>query len=265
MRRVHGIRHSNIAATALAVLLFAAASAGEARLARAAETFDHGPWSTILERYVDDDGRGAFRDLAARDGATLDAYLAALATADPGGWTRDEQLAFWINAYNALIFRAVLDGHSAESLFGRYRMFWRYRRVVAGAERTPDDIENRIIRPMGESRIHFALVCASASCPKLLRRAWRAATLEADLDAQTRRFVNDPARNRIAPGAPALGLSAIFDWYDEDFGGSDDALRAYVARFSDEPSRAYLTEQRPEVEFLDYDWSLNAQPGQRPE
>ena len=233
--------------------------------ARADERFDHSAWSAILQRYVDDDGRVAYRDLAANDAAALDAYLAALATADPASWPRDEQLAFWINAYNAVIFRAVLDGHSAESLFGRYRMFWRYRRVVAGAERTPDDIENRIVRPMGESRIHFALVCASASCPKLMRRAWQAATLDADLDAAARRFVNDPLRNRIVPGREDVELSAIFDWYDEDFGGSDDALRAYVARFADEPARLYLTQRRPEIDFLDYDWTMNAQPGQRPE
>src|SRR5690606_37812738 len=148
---------------------------------RAAESFDHSAWSKLLERYVDDDGRVAYRDLAANDAATLDAYLAALASADPAGWPRDEQLAFWLNAYNAVIFRAVLDGESAESLYGRYGMFWRYTRVVAGKERTPDEIENRIVRPSGESRIHFALVCASSSCPKLMRRAWQAATLDADL------------------------------------------------------------------------------------
>lgn len=250
---------------ALAALLFMTTLVTSALPAHADQPFDHSAWSAILQRHVDDDGRVAYRDLATNDAAALDAYLAVLATADPASWPRDEQLAFWLNAYNAVIFRAVLDGHSAESLFGRYRMFWRYRRVVAGEERTPDDIENRIVRPMGESRIHFALVCASASCPKLMRRAWQAATLDADLDEQTRRFVNDPVRNRIVPTARGAELSAIFDWYDEDFGGSDDALRAYVARVADEPARSYLTEQRPELDFLDYDWTLNAQPGQRPE
>jgi hypothetical protein len=72
-------------------------------------------------------------------------------------------------------------------------------------------------------------------------------------------------RNRIVPGADEVELSAIFDWYDEDFGGSDEALRSYVARFAEEPARAYLTERGPDVEFLDYDWTMNAQPGQQPE
>ena len=254
------------AARICAVLVLAATVlAARALPVRAAESFDHSAWSKLLERYVDDDGRVAYRDLAANDAATLDAYLAALASADPGAWPRDEQLAFWLNAYNAVIFRAVLDGESAESLYGRYRMFWRYERPVAGKERTPDEIENRIVRPSGESRIHFALVCASSSCPKLMRRAWQAATLDADLDAAARAFVNDPTRNRIVPGTEEVELSAIFDWYDEDFGGSDEALRAYVARFADEPARTFLTERKPDVEFLDYDWTMNAQPGQKPE
>jgi len=248
-----------------AALLVATVLAARTPPVRAAESFDHSAWSKLLERHVDEDGRVAYRSLAANDAAALDAYLAALAAADPGGWPRDEQLAFWLNAYNAVIFRAVLDGESAESLLGRYQMFFRYKRTVGGKERTPDEIENRIIRPSGESRIHFALVCASSSCPKLMRRAWLAATLDADLDAAARRFVNDPVRNRIVPGRDDVELSAIFDWYDEDFGGNDDALRAYVARFADEPARAFLTEYKPDVEFLDYDWTMNAQPGQKPE
>ncbi len=256
---------SRAAHACVVALLAVAALAACALPARAAESFDHSAWSKLLERYVDDDGRVAYRDLAANDAATLDTYLAALASADPNGWPRDEQLVFWLNAYNAVIFRAVLDGESAESLLGRYRMFWRYSRTVAGKERTPDEIENRIIRPSGESRIHFALVCASSSCPKLMRRAWQAATLDQDLDAAARRFVNDPVRNRIVPGREDVELSAIFDWYDDDFGGSDAALRAYVARFADEPARTYLTGQSPDVEFLDYDWTMNAQPGQKPE
>ncbi|MBM4246761.1 MAG: DUF547 domain-containing protein [Deltaproteobacteria bacterium] len=249
----------------IVLLLVATALAATALHARCGDGVDHAAWSGLLERYVDDDGRVAYRDLAANDAATLDAYLATLAAADPTGWPRDEQLAFWLNAYNAVIFRAVLDGHSAESLLDRYQMFWRYSRTIAGKERTPDDIENRIIRPSGESRIHFALVCASSSCPKLMRRAWTASTLDADLDAQARSFVNDPTRNRIVPGAEDVELSAIFDWYEEDFGGSDEALRAYVARFADDSRRTFLVEQKPDVEFLDYDWSMNAQAGQKPQ
>lgn len=257
------------ALVAIAALSLAGVAGTPARGADAPATpearFDHAAWTKLLERHVDDDGRVAYRDLAANDAPALDAYLAALAAADPSGWPRDEQLAFWINAYNAVIVRAVLDGQSAESLLGRYRMFFRYARVVGGKERTPDEIENRVLRPSGESRIHFALVCASSSCPKLMRRAWQAATLDADLDAEARRFVQDPTRNQIRPGAPEIRLSEIFDWYEDDFGGSDAAVRAYVARYAGDAQRAYLTNDAPEIDHLDYDWSMNAQPGQQPQ
>jgi len=164
-------------------LLVAAALAVCALPVHAADAFDHSPWSKLLERYVDDDGRVAYRDLAANDAATLDAYLAALASAEPGAWPRDEQLAFWLNAYNAVIFRAVLDGESAESLFGRYRMFWRYSRTVAGKERTPDEIENRIVSDRLENLL-----------PKFMA--------EADLDLWlviNREYVEDPVYFSLVP------------------------------------------------------------------
>lgn len=227
--------------------------------------FDHEPWTTLLQHHVDDDGRVAYRDLAAQDATALDAYLAAVAAADPAAWPRDEQLAFWLNAYNACVFRAVLDGRNAESLAARFRMFMLHECAVAGRELTLYALENDVVRPMGESRIHFALVCASASCPKLMRRAWQAATLDADLDAAARRFVADPVRNVIRDGAPAVHVSAIFDWYDEDFGGSMEAIRSYVARFAPATLASFLERDQPEVRFLDYDWTLNAQPGQRPD
>ncbi|MGH7788925.1 MAG: DUF547 domain-containing protein [Candidatus Binatia bacterium] len=251
------MRYGRGAAVASLALVFAAS-------ARAEEAFDHAEWTRLLERYVDGDGRVAYRDLAARDGAAFDAYLAALAAARPDAWPRAERLAFWINAYNAVIIKAVLDGYSAESLLGRYRIFFRYERTVAGAARTPDDIENRILRPSGEARLHFALVCASSSCPTLRRQAWSGATLDRDLDEEARRFVRDPRRNQIRPGAADIHLSMIFKWYRDDFGGNDEAVRELVGRYSDEPERIYLHAQRPDIEYRDYDWTMNAQPGQRP-
>jgi hypothetical protein len=235
-----------------------------ASAARAAAPPDHAGWTQLLQRYVDDQGRVAYRDLAARDRPALNAYLATLAAAQPNDWSRDAQLAFWLNAYNAAIVNAVLDGRSAESLLSRYGLFYRYAIDLAGTARTPDAIENAIVRPAGEPRIHFALVCASTSCPMLRRQAWTADSLDADLDAAARAFVRDPARNHIRAGAPRIELSSIFKWFRDDFGGSDDAVRAFLARYLDEPERAYVLEQKPPIEYLDYDWTMNAQAGQRP-
>jgi hypothetical protein len=232
--------------------------------ARAAAPADHAAWDSLLARFVDAEGRVAYRELAATGRGTLDGYLRTLASARPDTWPRADQIAFWLNAYNAVIVKAVLEGYTAESVVARYRLFSRYTQPVAGRASTPDHIEKRILRAFGEPRTHFALICASSSCPRLRRRAWRGDTLDRDLDEEAERFVRDPRRNEILPGAPDVRLSMIFRWYREDFGGTDDAVRGWVARYAAEPARRYLTEERPRLDYLEYDWALNAQPGQRP-
>src|SRR5512143_2552447 len=102
----------------------------------------HAPLDALLQRYVDDQGQVAYRDLAERDGATLDGYLQSLATANPDALSEPEQIAFWVNAYNAHVLRGVLDGYSAEGFIGRKRFFSFYDFPLAGRTRTLDDIEN---------------------------------------------------------------------------------------------------------------------------
>lgn len=218
----------------------------------------HAPFTALLQKYVDGDGRVAYRDLAANDAAALDAYLQTLATADPATLPPAGQIAFWINAYNARVLRGVLDGYSAEGLFGRKRFFSFYSFPLAGQTRTLEDIEHEILRKQfAEPRIHFALVCASTSCPVLRREAYDGARLDAQLDEQTRAFLADPRRNRISAANP-VGLSQIFKWFAEDFDKAAGSVAAYVGRWMPLPAE-------PRVEYLDYDWTLNAQPGQRPE
>lgn len=218
----------------------------------------HAPLDAMLQRYVDDDGRVAYRSLAQQDAAALDAYLATLAVADPAQLTPAEQLAFWINAYNARVLRGVLDGYRAESFFGRKQFFSFYTFPLAGRSRTLDDIEHEILRTQfREPRIHFALVCASTSCPKLRREAYRGDRLDAQLDAQARGFLDDPRRNQFGPGEE-VKLSSIFKWFSEDFAAAPGSVPAFVRRYHPIPAEA-------RIEYLDYDWTLNAQPGQRPE
>jgi hypothetical protein len=244
-------------ALALAVLL--------AALPARAAPFDHSAWDGILQRRVDDQGRVAYRTLAARDRAALDGYLAALAAADPSDWPREQQIAFWINAYNASIVAAILDGYSAESVLSRYQLFARHTRKLAGRELTPDQVEKKILLRFGEPRVHFAIVCASSSCPRLRHHAWTGDGLDAALDEAARRFVTDPERNKVSAGADPIRLSMIFKWYAKDFGGDEDAVRSFVSRYTDDETRRWLVEERPAIEYLDYDWTMNAQPGQRPE
>jgi hypothetical protein len=216
----------------------------------------HAPYDALLQQYVDERGRVAYRDLKANDLPTLDAYLAGLAAADAEALGRSEQIAFWLNAYNARAIRGVLDGYDAEGFFARRSFFRSYEFPLAGKTRTLDEIENEILRPrFREPRIHFALVCASTSCPKLRREAYRGDRLDGQLDDQARTFLDDPTRNRIGPGQTA-DLSMIFKWFRGDFEAAAGSVAAYLGRWGKGPYKA--------IDYLDYDWTLNAQPGQRP-
>jgi len=225
---------------------------------------DHQLWTIIVSKYVDDDGRVAYRRLQADDLPVLSKYLASLGEARLEGFPEKEQLAFWINAYNAMIVAGILDGYSAENALKRYRFFKSYDQVIEGEERTPDDIEHGIIRPrFHDPRTHFALVCASSSCPKLRQEAYVGSRLDAQLDDQARRFLNDPSRNRIDPTSGTLELSQIFKWFKNDFTRDGKSLADFLAPYLT-PEQAQLLRTKPPA-YLAYDWTMNAQPGQRPE
>lgn len=190
-------------------------------------------------------------------------YLALLDRVDPNVLpTRDARLAFWINAYNAFAIRGILDGESPRTLIGRYRYFIG-RTYRVGAE-TIDlyDLEQKLLIPeFREPRIHFAIVCASRSCPALRAEVYVADGLEEQLDAGARAFVNDPARNRFDREGKVAYLSMIFKWFEEDFAERGGSLLGYVRRYvADRELAADLDEARYRVEFLPYDWSLNGTP-----
>ena len=223
---------------------------------------DHGPWNTLLTRYVDDAGRVAYRDLQARERTTFAEYLHALAQAQTEGMSEVEEKAFWINAYNAVIVSGILQGYSAEGLLGRKRLFSWFTVRVAGKDRTPDEIEHQILRKkFPDPRVHFTIVCASTSCPKLRREAYVAERLEAQLDDATQAFLIDPTRNQI--DARGVALSKIFDWFAEDFKTNAGSVVAFIRRFAPEEKKAMLNLNDSDLRYLDYNWTLNAQAGQR--
>ncbi len=231
-----------------------------------AATVDHAPWDRLLRTYVDDDGTVAYADLRARDREALAGYLRALADAEAPPDGSAEAKAFWINAYNAGVVSAVLDGYSAEGLLRRHALFKRFTFAVAGRGRTLDEIEHRIVRPrLRDARTHFVLVCASSSCPRLRRGAYEPASVEQALDEEARRFVNDPRRNRIDAASGTVELSEIFEWFADDFVRDAGSVGAFVARYvATDAQRALLRARRDRFPYRAYDWTLNAQAGQRP-
>jgi hypothetical protein len=175
-----------------------------------------------------------------------------------------ETLAYYINAYNALAIQGILEGLSPSSLFGRARYFKIKEWPLNGQSITLDDLEHKILKPLGEPRVHFAIICASKSCPFLRSEAYTPAKLDAQLDEQARQFVNDPFRNRFDKATRTANLSEIFKWHDEDFRGPAGSPQKYIARYVADPDVAQaLAGDAYKVEWIDYDWNLNGTPPRR--
>lgn len=210
-------------------------------------------WGRVLERFVDDRGRVDFQGLRAHP-ADLDAVVAHVAREAPAGAPgSDERLAYWIDAYNALAMYNVL--HAGVPPSSKARFFWLRELLVDGEPISLYDLENDVIRPLGEPRVHFALNCMVRSCPRLPREPFRRGALEPRLAAAAREFVDDPRHVAVDAESGVVRLSAIFDWYEEDFLAEAPSLLAWIARWRTEP-----LPPDARVEHLEYDWSLAAQP-----
>lgn len=244
-----------------------------------AETFSHARLDTLLGEHVDGAGRVDYEALAAAP-ATLQAYVAALAACSPDNCparfaTRNERLAYWINAYNALVLQAVVDHWPLTSVAdvedGLDGFFRHERHLVGGDSLSLDDIENRIIRPrFHDPRIHFAVNCAATSCPALDDRAFRGDDLDDHLDRRTRGFVADTTH--VAWRGDHLRVSKLLDWYGEDFirwfpqappADGPPTLVDYLRLYAPPELLGELPSGPVSVRFGDYDWALNGQPSSR--
>ncbi|MFY9550572.1 MAG: DUF547 domain-containing protein, partial [Thermoanaerobaculia bacterium] len=217
---------------------------------------DPAPFDAVLAERARGGGFD-YRGVTGQDRKRLAAYLSNLGDADPKAMTGDERKAFSINAYNAMAIAVVLDRYPVKSIRDIDGAFTAIRKKIGGEMLTLDEIENRL-RDTKDARIHFAIVCASKSCPPLASRSYTAAGLDAALDAQGRAFVNDPSKNAFDRKADRIALSKIFDWNRKEFERDGGSLLKYVSRFVSEPalSRWVATRSLP-PEFLEYDWSLN--------
>ncbi len=206
-------------------------------------------WNEMLQKYVDPSGLVDYKSWKAEESRLQD-YLQSLSEASEGMDTesREVQLAYWINSYNAHTVALILKHYPLSSIMeisdGKA---WDIKWIKAeGVTLSLNDIEHKIIRQRWkEPRIHFAVNCAARSCPPLLNEAFQAVNLESQLERQTRRFILS-SYNDISP--ERLRLSRIFEWYGEDFG---DVL-VYVARYTRVPVR-----DDAKIEFMEYDWRLN--------
>lgn len=236
--------------SALLIILLLAPLPALARL-------DTSAWSELLEAAV---SNGQVDYSQWRGNPQFDQLIDQVASADIRTMDRQQKLAFYINAYNILAARGILDGRSPDSLLGRYLYFKRDTYTVAGSRISLHQLEHEWIRPLQEPRIHFAIVCASQSCPILQDEAYTAERLNAQLDAAARGFVNDADRNRFDPATGRAELSAIFKWFGDEFEEASGSVQAYLAPLVDNADVSVLLEQDAfKIRYLPYDWSLNGE------
>lgn len=232
------------------------------------ESIDHGPWQQLLQAYlISDHPSGVNRfDYAAvsdADSARLEQYLDALQELDPRDYNRAEQQAYWINLYNALTVALILDEYPVKSILkvgeGVFNFFGPWDDVVAevaGESLTLNDIEHRILRPIWQdSRIHFAVNCASIGCPDLQPVPFTAENSEALLSQGARDYLSHP-RGAHFDAKQRLVLSEIFDWYGVDFGDSEQAVIAAISQYAPAELGEKMRRYNGKVIYK-YDWDLN--------
>lgn len=231
-------------------------------------------YQSVLDRFVLDDGKVRYGALR-RDIGALGEFVKQMASVSPHSHpglfpSREDRLAYWINAYNALVLHAFAEEYPDKKdrlagLIGRGLFFYKRKFTVGGKQRTLANIENETIRKeFGEPRIHFAIVCASASCPRLSRTAYTARNLEAQLEAEAGRFLNEPRNIGIDTERRTVTLSKIFDWFAEDFGSTDGEVLAFVAKYN-QGVRAAASEGGWRIRHFEYDWSPNDAPAPAPQ
>lgn len=226
----------------------------------------HASFTRLLERFVDTRGDVDYVSLQSQADSLLAPYLTQLATANLKPLSRDARLALWINAYNAYTLKLIVDHYPVRSIRAidgpapDKTPFQRPVGRVADTMRTLDEIEHEIIRErFDEPRIHFALVCAAKSCPRLRREAYTAARLDAQLDEQARRFLHDKRKNQIPAGDGTIALSRILKWYGSDFGPTPAAVQRALAPYFGGTVRDSLERGAYDVRYRSYDWTLNDQ------
>jgi len=233
------------------------------------DAIDHSVWNGLLGKYVDDSGGVNYAALqaSAQDSAALDHYINTLSTASstlPAD--RNNTMAFWVNAYNAVTVKGILQefpttsirNHTSET--GGYNLWKNLMLNVGGRQVSLDSIEHKLLRPMGDGRIHFAIVCAAKSCPRLLNEAYTGQKIESQLVINAKHFFSQPQNFQYDRGSRAFRMSAILEWFGSDFGqGQAAQLRAIASYLPTQEAQAAASQNSVSVSYLNYNWDLNKQ------
>jgi hypothetical protein len=213
------------------------------------EVFNHSDWNVLLQQYVSEKGNVNYKGFK-KDELKLKSYLTSLSKDMPdNSWSKDKKMAYWINTYNAFTIQLIVDNYPISSI-KNIENPWDIEFINLGDKTfSLNDIEHEILRKMNDPRIHFGIVCASASCPKLQNVAFEASNLDSQLDDAAKEFLADPARNNLSKNA--IQLSKIFKWFAKDF-KNEGSLIDFLNKYSE-----ITISQNAKKSFKDYDWNLN--------
>jgi len=248
---------------AVTILTFLLITSGNKQAALAAD-FDHSKFDQILKTYVDTQGRVDYNGIAADK--TFFEYMKSLETAKADALSRDGQLAFWINAYNAVTIDKVIKWKPKKSVRETFvpgvwtgtKFFTSRQHTVAAQRLSQDDIEHEILRKkFQDPRIHFAIICASLGCPPLPQYAYTAENVQVRLEEETRMYVHSKRGLQIDYVENTMMLSKLFDWFAADFEAKSGSVTNFIKPYCDEKAMAFL-DRMPKRSYISYDWALNA-------
>ncbi len=222
----------------------------------------HDVWNKLLGKYVNEQGWVNYKGMV-QDSMELNKYLDELSANAPSDkWSKEEKMAYWINAYNAFTVKLIVAHYPVKSIkdigpdiqIPTVNTPWQIEFFkIGGEEMNLDKIEHDILRKVYfDPRIHFVVVCASRSCARLRNEAYTADKLEAQMDDQTKKFLANTDKNILDATKPKL--SKYFDWYKGDFEKDGNTVPKFIAKYSD-----VTISPDADIEYLDYDWSLNEQ------
>lgn len=234
------------------------------------QTIDHSAWNGLLMRYISPGPNGVnlfrYRSVTNADKENLRQYIAGLSSTSIGTFNRREQLAYWINFYNALTVEVVLDHFPVESIrdidispgFFADGPWGKKLVTIEGEKISLDDIEHRILRPIWrDARIHYAVNCASIGCPNLQDQAYTAANAESLLTLGAEQYINSSRGVYIKDGD--ITVSKIYDWFQTDFGGTEQTVMAHLLKYA-KPALKKRLQKIGEIAGFAYDWTLNGAP-----
>jgi len=230
----------------------------------AQSSIDYNSWDKILNTYVNDQGQVDYDGLK-KNRKALDAFIKKnVEKTNISSFSDDEQKAFWINSYNALTLRLIVDNYPLK--FGGIRTInwgrpWSIKHKITGKKISLGDIEHKILRHWNpaDPRIHFAINCASGGCPKIPNKFFNPAKLDEQLDFETRRFMNDPEKVNLDRSTNTLYHSEILNWFEEDFLAVEPSIKAYILRYLNDDDKQYILNNNVTLDKIKYDWSLNKQ------